>query len=96
MVSRISVSIAVIVGIAAVTYYYFTFRPTIKPNGPIVTTNYGKVQGVISASRDGRKYFEYLGIPYAKAPLGELRFEVSSYNSYTSRDIIRLGITLKA
>jgi hypothetical protein len=36
----------------------------------------GKVQGRISISRDGREYYEYLGLPYATPPIGELRYEV--------------------
>lgn len=43
---------------------------------PVVDTCCGKVQGRVSYSREGRPFFEYTGIPYAKPPIGELRFEV--------------------
>lgn len=49
----------------------------IKPvSGPIVQLKDGKVQGIILDSRGGRKYVGYLGIPFAKPPVGHLRFEV--------------------
>ena len=44
--------------------------------GKTVKTRIGKVQGVISKSRDGRDYYEWLGIPFAKPPVGDLRFAV--------------------
>ena len=47
---------------------------------PVIDTSHGKVQGFIARSRDGRKYYEYLGIPYAAPPVGHLRFEVSLEN----------------
>jgi len=46
-----------------------------KRLAPIVTTAHGKLQGVIAYSRDGREYFSYLGVPYAKQPIDALRFE---------------------
>lgn len=36
--------------------------------GPIVSTHYGKVQGGTGESRDGRMFYSFRGIPYAKAP----------------------------
>ncbi|CAH1397285.1 unnamed protein product [Nezara viridula] len=43
--------------------------------GPIVETSQGKVQGFITVSRSGRNYKVFAGIPYAKPPVGELRFK---------------------
>lgn len=40
------------------------------------TTKYGTVRGMRLKSRDGRPYYSYTGIPYARPPIGELRFEV--------------------
>ena len=45
--------------------------------GIVVRTKNGDIQGIISVSRDGREFYEWLGIPYAQPPLGDLRFAVS-------------------
>lgn len=36
----------------------------------------GIIKGQILKSRDGRPYYSYTGVPYAKPPIGELRFKV--------------------
>jgi hypothetical protein len=41
-----------------------------------VDTNYGRLRGTKTVARDGRPYIEFLGIPYAEPPVGDLRFEV--------------------
>ena len=51
-------------------------------DGPVVEISEGKLQGKIATSRDGREYFQFLSIPYAKPPLGPLRFEVRVFASY--------------
>jgi hypothetical protein len=43
---------------------------------PVVETSLGLVKGHSAFSRDGRKYFAFVGIPYAQPPVGPLRFEV--------------------
>ena len=48
-----------------------------KPETEVIETPAGRIQGSVSTSRDGREYYEFLGIPYAKPPVGELRFEVN-------------------
>ena len=40
----------------------------------IVSTQYGKVQGIQKQTMLGRDYFSFQSIPYMKAPLGKLRF----------------------
>lgn len=40
----------------------------------IVQTEYGPIKGDQRLSVLGRKYFNFQGIPYMKAPLGKLRF----------------------
>lgn len=42
----------------------------------LVHTSYGTVQGFASISRDGKKFYQFNGIPYAKPPVGQLRFQV--------------------
>ncbi|CAG7785487.1 unnamed protein product, partial [Allacma fusca] len=46
----------------------------VKP-GKIVKTDYGKTEGTISISRDGREFYEWLGLPYAHPPVDSLRFQ---------------------
>lgn len=37
----------------------------------------GRLQGVVEKSVDGDFYLAFKGVPYAKPPLGKLRFAVS-------------------
>lgn len=62
-----------ILGIA----YYYKSTESQRLDGPIVDTHYGKLKGIRSDSRQGRSFYEFLGIPYAAPPINELRFEVS-------------------
>ncbi|XP_021951286.1 venom carboxylesterase-6 [Folsomia candida] len=55
--------------------YYYTITTSQSFGGPTVVTKYGGLKGIKSVSRGGRDYFEFLAIPYAKPPTGELRFE---------------------
>jgi len=48
----------------------------VKADRPLVKTEAGQVEGVWQTSAKGLKYAAFLGIPYAKPPIGELRFEV--------------------
>lgn len=43
---------------------------------PITTTDYGLVKGKLQYSRNGREFYAFKGIPYAKPPTNELRFKV--------------------
>lgn len=74
---RIMVEKKYLVGLFALAiacYYKITQSQWI--GGPTVSTQYGDLKGIRSVSRGGREYFEFLGIPYATPPIGELRFEV--------------------
>lgn len=42
----------------------------------LVKTNYGLVQGRHRSGCEGVKYVSFQGIPYARPPVGELRFKV--------------------
>lgn len=48
---------------------------------PIVTTNYGLVQGVLMLSLLNDVYYAFHGMPYARPPLGAARFKVSGCHS---------------
>lgn len=43
----------------------------------VVNTKYGKLQGKLQKSIEGIEFCSFKGIPYAKPPVGELRFKVS-------------------
>lgn len=49
---------------------------------PRVKTPKGVVVGYHKQSYNGRTYSAFEGIPYAKKPVGELRFEVSQTKNY--------------
>ena len=44
---------------------------------PLVTVMQGALRGHYFTSRKGRQFVGFQGVPYAKPPLGELRFRVS-------------------
>ncbi|XP_035716357.1 venom carboxylesterase-6-like [Folsomia candida] len=56
--------------------YLFSGFGLLTPDTPIIDLpSAGKLQGLVATSRGGRQYYQYLGIPYAKPPVNELRFE---------------------
>lgn len=42
---------------------------------PVVTVKQGQIKGHIRQTFDGENFYEFLGIPYAKPPIGSLRFK---------------------
>lgn len=46
---------------------------------PMAQTKYGKIRGRRLALVDGKEINAFLGVPFARPPLGELRFKVISY-----------------
>ena len=46
-------------------------------DGLVVETSYGKLRGHLSRDIVDNEFFSFKGIPYAKPPVGDLRFEVS-------------------
>ncbi|KAF5273122.1 hypothetical protein FQA39_LY07612 [Lamprigera yunnana] len=42
---------------------------------PIVTIKYGKLRGAIGVDYDGKEFYRFQGIPFAKPPIGALRFK---------------------
>lgn len=47
---------------------------------PVVPTKYGNVLGSVELSRKGKAFHSFRGIPYAKAPIGNLRFKINQKN----------------
>lgn len=45
-------------------------------NSPIVKVHLGTIKGYYKESYEGKKYEAYEGIPYAKPPVGNRRFQV--------------------
>jgi len=44
--------------------------------GPLINVHEGQLKGKQFLSRNGRNFFAFQGIPYAKPPVGKLRFKV--------------------
>nr|XP_003704799.2 PREDICTED: esterase FE4-like isoform X2 [Megachile rotundata]XP_012144069.1 PREDICTED: esterase FE4-like isoform X1 [Megachile rotundata] len=51
------------------------FVKTLTMNEPIVTVKQGKLRGCVNKSVLGISYFAFTAIPFAKPPVGELRFK---------------------
>lgn len=63
--------------LALVLYYYYnvTVNPsTSQTLGPIVNVSNGLLQGFIEQSRDGREFYQFLGIPYGQSERFEVKF----------------------
>lgn len=46
-----------------------------------VTVAQGTLKGQVRTAYDGTKYYSFEGIPYAKPPVGPLRFKVPTYST---------------
>lgn len=49
----------------------------IKCDSPTIILPQGELVGQVLTNINGKEYFSFTGIPYAKPPIGELRFRVS-------------------
>lgn len=47
---------------------------------PLVTIKQGTLRGTTGTDYDGNVFYCFQGIPYAKPPIGDLRFQVSYGN----------------
>jgi len=65
---------AVLIVILAVVYN--SRQNNALPPSPVIDTKLGQIRGLTSLSRGGREFYEFLGVPYAQPPVGQLRFEV--------------------
>lgn len=50
-----------------------------KCSPPVVDTQSGKIMGRHVTLKDGRRMSAFVGIPYAKPPIGQLRFKVREW-----------------
>lgn len=48
----------------------------------VISIAQGKLKGGETKTDDGVTYYEFLGVPYAKPPIGKLRFRVSKYTVF--------------
>lgn len=51
---------------------------------PIVEVRQGKLRGINEKNINGINYVAFRGVPYAKPPIGNLRFKVTSIKLYIS------------
>ena len=66
-----------------------------KQRSPVVQTEPGAVIGKIETLPHGKSVHEYLGIPYAEPPVGELRFAAPKPDKPWSgtKDVMEFGAT---
>lgn len=69
-------------------YYYSKTVNREKMNNIVVKIESGRIKGQVEVDYNGENYYSFKGIPYAKAPLGKLRFKVS--NNFELRQCIYL------
>ncbi|XP_043467863.1 uncharacterized protein LOC122502062 [Leptopilina heterotoma] len=55
--------------------FFCLITATVSNSELLVKTKNGIVDGTFQQSRNGRNYSAFLGIPYGKAPVGDLRFK---------------------
>lgn len=61
--------------ITAVNEFLDDLRGGRMMEAPIVTVEQGQLQGKVVSSSTGKSFYSFQGIPYAKPPLGSLRFQ---------------------
>ncbi|PZC70779.1 hypothetical protein B5X24_HaOG200161 [Helicoverpa armigera] len=61
--------------ISAVNDFLDDLRGGRMTDAPVVTVEQGQLQGKVVNSPTGKAYYSFQGIPYAKPPLGSLRFK---------------------
>ena len=56
-----------------------SIEPVDRSNSVFAETIYGPIEGFRHTSRDGTQSHVFLGVPFAKPPINELRFEVNQF-----------------
>lgn len=49
---------------------------------PIVEVEQGKLKGKVCKTSNNSEFFAFKGVPYAKPPVGDLRFSVSTLTTH--------------
>ena len=62
--------------IASMMHFLVICTLFLGSNAIEITTEQGTLKGFEQKSRNGTKFQAFLGVPYAKPPVGNLRFEV--------------------
>lgn len=68
------------------------FKILDKQDTPVVTLSNGDIVGFVSRSREGREFFQFLGIPYGKAERFEVRMKKPNV-ALKIQNIIQSNIT---
>ncbi len=61
------------------SYTYYNYGLIHGGASVYAETKYGRLKGFTSVSREGREFYEFLGVPYASPPVGNLRFQVGTF-----------------
>lgn len=61
---------------------------------PTVIIEQGKLRGKICKDYNGRPFYSFQGIPYAKPPVGDLRFKVSKVNNKSKKYVCKLCLLI--
>ena len=65
--------------ISIIALFGFIIVPVFNQELPEVVTHQGLLKGTTQTSFRGKEFLAFLGIPYAKPPIGKLRFKVKSH-----------------
>lgn len=58
------------------------FLGVVKSQEPLLEISQGVLRGLTLQNRDGGTFYGFRSIPYAKPPINELRFKVSTIITY--------------
>lgn len=61
------------------TFFVFLTTLVLGVNCAVIHLKDGDIKGVTTRTKEGRLFHKFLGIPYAKAPVNELRFQVTIF-----------------
>lgn len=59
----------------------------------LIKIHQGQLIGTVSKNLDGKDFYSFRGIPYARPPLGKLRFQVQKLSYYLDIETFFEGST---